>query len=195
MSLARCGSLALILLTVPLFGADDGLVGTWRINPQLTVLEGAGSRAIRQGVVTYQLDNTGRLHKTLEGLDRHGRLVRNEDTIDVSRCDGMEHPLTSLITVEGQRIGFQGQVPERGSELLLGHYPFAPAGAFVTTSCTSNDGTPLLTTLIRRNGKLIKTSVTIVSPDGKQLTEITNYSSNNGAPGGEFGRAVTVWEK
>jgi hypothetical protein len=77
------GSLALALLAIPLFGADEALVGSWKINPQLTVLEGAGSRAIRQGVVTYQLDNRGRLHKTLEGMDAHGRAVRNEGIIDI----------------------------------------------------------------------------------------------------------------
>jgi hypothetical protein len=192
----RCDTLAFALLAVPLFGADQAPVGTWKINPQLTVLEGAGSRVIRQAVVTYQLDNSGRLHKTLDGIDAHGRRIRNEDIIDINGCDGAEHPLTSVITVQGQRIEFQGQVPEQAGEVLLGHYPFAPAGAFVTTTCALNEGTPLLTTLIRRNGKLIKSSVTVVSPNEKQLTEITTYSSNNGrAQAGEFGRVVTVWEK
>jgi hypothetical protein len=195
MTLAQCAALALALLSVPLFGANVALVGTWRINPQLSVLEGAGSRAIRHGVVTYQMDTSGRLHKTLEGMDAHGHQVRNEDIIDMSPCDGAERPLTSVITVGGQRIAFQGQVSEPASDLLLGHYPFAQAGAFVTTTCMPNDGTPLLTTLIRRDGKLIKTSVTIVSANGKQLTEISTYASNNGRSGGEFGRAVTVWEK
>jgi hypothetical protein len=195
MRLAHWGSVVLALLVAPLFGADQALIGTWKINPQMTVLEGAGSRTIQQAVVTYQLDNNGRLHKTLQGIDAHGRQVRNEDIIDLNGCDGAEHPLTSVITVEGQRIEFQGQVPERAGAVLLGHYPFVPAGAFVTTSCTPNEGSSLLTTLIRRDGKLIKTSVTVVSANGKQLTEITTYASNNGAPGGEFGRTMTVWEK
>jgi hypothetical protein len=139
---------------VPLFGADEALVGTWRINPQLIVLEGASSRVIRQAVVTYQLDHKGRLHKTLDGIDAPGRQVRNEDIIDINGCDSAEHPLISVVTVEAQRIGFQGQVPEQAGEVLLvlGHYPFAPLGAFVTTSCMPNDGTPLLKALIRRDG-------------------------------------------
>ena len=192
----RILALALALPAISLFGAGEAYVGTWKLNPQKGELEGPGSRAIKNGVVTYELDNTGRLHKTLDGMDDRGRPVRNEDIIDLNGCDGIEHPLTSAITRQGRRIEFQGQVPAGGDDLLLAHYPFAPSGAIVTTSCAPNEGAPVLTTLIRRDGKLIKTSVTIFSANGRMLTEITTHTNNNGLAGdGEYGRSVTVWEK
>ena len=48
---------------------------------------------------------------------------------------------------------------------------------------------------VRRSGKLIKTTMNLVSAGGNVLTEVTTHVSNNGLVDGEYGRSVSVWEK
>lgn len=194
----------LLLCGACVYGADNPFVGTWKLNSAKSTLEGPGSRAVHKGVAKYELDSAGRLLKTLDGYDDRQRSIRNEDVIAWNGCDGVEHPVNSIVTMLARSAtpssvtiqdGTVPAVDAQDHETLVAHYPFAPPESSITASCTQNGGSPLLTTLVRQSGKLIKTTVSMISADGTVLTEITTAVSNDGNTPGEYLRVETVWDK
>jgi len=200
----RVTSLMLLLCGACMYGADNPFVGTWKLNSEKSTLEGPGSRAVHKGVAKYEVDGSGRLLKTLDGYDDRMRSIRNEDVIAWNGCDGGERPVNSIVTMFARSAApasvtiQDGTVPAvdaKDGETLLAHYPFAPPESSLTASCTSNGGSPLLTTFVRQSGKLIKTTVSMISPDGTVLTEITTAVSNDSNTPGAYLRVETVWDK
>jgi hypothetical protein len=173
--LTRLAVLGLCLHTL-LSGADDPFAGTWILNTENSVLEGAASVG-RRAVLTYELDGAGNL---LMKLDHFWgtRPISLERLARYSGCETQERP----VVVHGNPSAPDSGVP----------IPPGRKGWSVAISCSGmNDEGQVLVTRFRRDGMLVASSDATLWPGGQNLTIVATGVTEKG----EYYRAELIWDR
>ena len=171
-SLLRSLVLALCVYGGSLVAADDPFLGTWKLNPEKSTVQGR-SVFPSSALARYELDSAGNLILTIDGF-RDGRAMHFKSIARFDGCEDIERP------VAVERVFDE-----------IGAWPRSARTIPVAVSCTQLDSAQTLSTASYRAGRLVESSESMISGNGHVLVMVTAGMDEKG----NYYRSTLIWDR